>query len=68
MADEVSDAIEASATAGIAATAEDGRSTTAMSINDQIAADKYLAAKRNRAKGMNAILRQQMAAPSGTGE
>ncbi len=42
MSDELTTAIENSATAGIASHAEDGRSTTAMSINDQIAAAKYL--------------------------
>jgi len=51
-----------------AAHAVDGESATARPIQDLIAADKYLAAKQNRTKGMNAILRQQMKAPSATGE
>lgn len=68
MPDDITDAIAESAAAGIAAHAVDGESTTAMSINDQIAADKYLTGKTAAKRGMNGLLRQQMKAPNALGE
>lgn len=44
MPDSINESIEQAAIAGIASHSVDGESTTAMSVNDQIAAKKFLQA------------------------
>lgn len=50
-----------------AAAAQDGRSATARSIPDLIAADKYLAAKEAAKSGMNGLVFNALKPPSALG-